>query len=126
MTEEIGSDKHRSSPEIKMAVMEERLREARKNDQTIMAQLDIIIGKISKVETSTLMGERRFMDLESTHRDLRDETSESFKAIASRVDALEKAHTGAANKVIGGVAVVAFLVSAWTFLRDILKIGGGQ
>lgn len=115
MTEDIGSGKHKrpSSAEIevaeRIAVMRERLAQAKARDETIMAQLDIIVSKVSKVETNMLLGDRRFHDLEKVQGD----TTEALKAVTMRTDAIEKKQDGVANKMIGGAAVVGFLVGSW-------------
>lgn len=117
MTEQIPSDKHRSNPEIKMAVMEERLRHAAKRDETIIYQLDTLLGKVSKVETSLLLGEQRFKSIEEVQGD----TSTALKGITGRVDAIEKKQDGNANKVVGGVAVVGFFASIAGWAKELFK-----
>lgn len=120
MTEEIEDDKHKSDPAIKMAVMEVYLKESRKQSNAIMSQLDIIVGKVSKVETSLMLGDRRFDDLEAVQK----ETTQELEAVGKRVDGMEKKQDGIANKVIGGAAVVGFLASAWHWIKEAAKSSG--
>jgi hypothetical protein len=95
MTEDIGSDSHRrpSQPEIKMAVMEERLKEARSRDATIMTQLDILIGKC----------------LEAKH----DDTTEAIKAITGRVDAIEQDKRSVTAIIMATISSIAAGATAW-------------
>jgi hypothetical protein len=80
MNEDIGSDAHKrpSQPEIKMAVMEERLKEARIRDATILTQLDILIGKMSKIETGMAIGDRRMNEIDK-HLESTDTSLEALK-----------------------------------------------
>jgi chromosome segregation ATPase len=111
MTEDIGSDSHRrpSQPEIKMAVMEERLKEARSRDATIMTQLDILIGKCSKMETSLAVGDQRFQRLEAKH----DDTTEAIKAITGRVDAIEQDKRSVTAIIMATISSIAAGATAW-------------
>lgn len=117
MTEEIGSDAGKRPQEVEIAILKERVREAGKRDATIMVQLDIILSKISKVETGMIIGERRFDAIEDRHR----ETTDSLNAVISRVDAIEASAAGVANRVIGGAGVVGFLVAAAAWVKDFIK-----
>ena len=123
MTEDIGSDKHKrpSSAEIevaeRLAIMRERIKQADARDITMSAQLDIIIGKISKVETSLMLGERRFTDLEAVQKD----TTESIKVITGRVDSIEKNDAAMTHKIVGGLGVGGFLLTAIAYVKDWIK-----
>ena len=76
MTEEIGSgsQKRPSQPEIKIALLEERLREAAKRDSIIAGQLAMMVSTLSRMETSLALGEQRMNQidehLKSTDTDL--------------------------------------------------------
>lgn len=117
MTEDIGSDAAKRPQEVEIAIMKERVREAAKRDATIMVQLDIILSKISKVETGILIGERRFDAIEEKH----SETTDSLRMVIGRVDAIEASGSAITNKVLGGVGVLGFLAAAAAWIKDFIK-----
>lgn len=97
MTEEIPSDRHRKNPssaEIevaeRMAVIKERLRHADSRDTIMSTQLDIIIGKLSKIETGMAVGERRMNEIDK-HLENTDTALEALKvATATSIEAIKK------------------------------------
>lgn len=69
MTEEIGSDKHRSSPEIKMAVLEERMREARERDRVLLASNAEVKEAVNEIKLMLAKGEMRMHAMETSQED---------------------------------------------------------
>lgn len=117
MTEEIGSDAKKRPHEVEIAILKERARESAKHDTAIMVQLDIIISKISRVETSLIIGERRFEAIEGKHK----EATDHLRLLADRMDAIEKQGAGVSNKILGGVGVLGFLAAAAAWVKDFIK-----
>lgn len=130
MTEDIGSDRHKhpSSAEIdvaeRLAVLRERIRQSAARDVTMSAQMDIIISKLSKIETGMALGEKRFESLEDGHED----TTEALTGINGRVDAIEKNQASVTHKIVGGGMVITFLLALAAFVKDWIFTGkvGGQ
>ena len=130
MTEEIPSDRHKrkhsSSAEIdtaeRLAILKERLRHSDERDRTIVAQLDILIGKMSKVELGMMLGERRFDEIEERH----EETTQTLQAVAGRVSVVESAQSSVAHKIMGGGMVVTFLVSVIALFKEWLPFLSGK
>lgn len=102
MTEDIGSDKHRrpSSAEIDVIKLKERYAALaadyaetkevlRENQKTQISQLDIIIGKLSKIETGMAVGEQRFERIEENIKTVRNESSKGLDSVTARVEAIE-------------------------------------
>lgn len=88
MTEsDIGSDKHKrpSSAEIevaeRMAIMRERIRQSDARDVAMSTKMDLIIGKLSQIETNLALGNQRFDKIEEDHKSLKDDTTDRLNAI---------------------------------------------
>jgi hypothetical protein len=121
MTEsDIGSDKHKrpSSADIDIAVLKERYRESARRDETIMSQLDTIIGKLSLVERGMAVGEQRFDRIEENVTSVRQQTTAAIAAVTGRVDAIEADKRGVAGIVAG---VLSFIGVAALAVREWLK-----
>ncbi len=123
MTEDIGSDRHKrpSNAEIdvteKLAIMRERMANAKQLNEKIVTQLDIVISKISHVETSLMLGQERFRAIEGRATD----TSRDLESIRSRLSTMENASAGIANKILGGIGVLGFLAGAATWIKEWVK-----
>ncbi len=123
MTEDIGSDAHRrpSSAEIdvteKLAIMRERMANAKQLNEKIVTQLDIVISKISHVETSLLLGQERFRNIEGKAND----TSKDLESIRARLTIMEGTSASVTNKVLGGLGALGFLAGAATWIKEIWK-----
>lgn len=115
MTQDIGSDAHKRPPEVKMAIMEERLREARERDRVIISQLDTLLAKVSKVETGMAVGEREFAALKTAQQEttdrldiIEDESKEALKLAARRDPVSFWTSIGAAGTAIAGILYAFF------------------
>lgn len=69
MTEEVGSDKHRSNPEIKMAILEERMKEARERDRVLLASNAEVKEAVNEIKTMLALGEQRMKAIETSQED---------------------------------------------------------
>lgn len=69
MTEDIGSDKHRSNPEIKMAILEERMREARERDRVLLASNAEVKEAVNDIKLMLARGEMRMKAIEEDQAD---------------------------------------------------------
>ena len=94
MTEEIGSDKHRSNPEIKMAILEERMKEARERDRILLESNAKVLQAVNEITTKLALGEQRMKAIETSQEDT-----------TTRVLALE-------NDKKGPVAIILATLSA--------------
>lgn len=69
---DIGSDKHRSSPEIKLAVLEERMKEARERDRVLLESNAKVVNAIGEIKTMLALGEQRMKAIETSQEDTTD------------------------------------------------------
>ena len=87
MTEEIGSDKHKrpSSADIeaaeKMAVMRERLANAKARDEEIMRTLSAIQKEQAQTNILLALGNQRFDAIEQSHKSFKEDTTTRLEAI---------------------------------------------
>lgn len=118
MTEsDISSDKHRSNPEIKLAVLEERMKEARERDRMLLQSNAEVKEAVNSIKTMLALGEQRIKSIEDKH----DDTSTALQVVVGRVDIIEKKQDGVANRVVGGAAVAGFVGTAIAWLKDLIK-----
>ncbi len=111
MTEDIGSDAHKRPQEIEIALLKERAREASKRDTIILAQLDIVISKCSKMEVSLALGEREFEALNAKYNDTTDRLDiieAELKAATKRDPVALWTSIGAAGTAVGGFLYALF------------------
>lgn len=69
MTEEVGSDKHRSNPEIKLAILEERMKEARERDRVLLQSNNEVKEAVTSIKTMLALGEQRMKAIETSQED---------------------------------------------------------
>lgn len=118
MTEsEIGSDKHKrpSSAEIdaaeKMAVMRERISQAKARDLEILSTLEEIRAEQQRQGTMLALGNQRFDAIEAEQEDT-----------STRITALENDKRSTAGVVTGTVSALGTIATAiWVALK-----GGNQ
>lgn len=128
MTEDIGSDKHKrpSSAEIdaaeKMAVMRERLSQAKARDEEILKTLKDIQKEQSEQGKMLALGNVRFKSIE----DKQDETTTALTGLNLRVEATEKHQASVVHKIAGAGILVSFILGAWALIKDFLGKGGGS
>ena len=107
MTEEIGSDKHRSNPEIKMAVLEERMREARERDRVLLQSNADVKDAVNEIKTMLALGEQRMKAIETSQEDT-----------TARVLAIENDKRSVAGIVAGVISGIGTIATAiWVFVR---------
>jgi len=113
MTEDIGSDKHKrpSSAEIdtaeKMAVMRERIAQAKARDEEIMRTLKEI--QLSQAQTNTLMalGNQRFDAIEAAQNES-----------STRITVLENDKRSTAGIITGATSVLGTAATAiWVAIK---------
>lgn len=106
MTDNIGSDKHRSSPEIKMAILEERMKEARERDRVLLESNAKVLQAVNEINTKLALGEQRMKAIETSQEDS-----------TSRILVLE-------NDKRGPVAIILATVSAiWSGIAAYFGFG---
>lgn len=70
MTEsDIGSDKYKSSPEIKLAILEERMKEARERDRVLLQSNNEVKEAVTSIKTMLALGEQRMKAIETSQED---------------------------------------------------------
>lgn len=109
MTEEIGSDAHKrpSQPEIKMAVLEERLKEARSTDREILATLKDIQRELERQGTMLALGNQRFDAIESSQEDT-----------TARLTMIESDKRGVAGIIAGTISGIGTIaVAFWVAMK---------
>lgn len=117
MTEDIGSDKHKrpSSAEIevaeRMAVMRERIRQSDARDLAMNGKMDIIIGKLSQIETNLALGNQRFDKIEDNAKALKEDTTTRLSAI----EADRRSTAGIIAGTISGIGTVATAI--WVAIK---------
>lgn len=78
MTEsDIGSDKYKSSPEIKLAILEERMKEARERDRVLIASNSEVVKAVNEIKLILEAGKHRMNALET----IQDETTARLLAV---------------------------------------------
>lgn len=108
MTEQIPSGSHRqpSSPEVDVALLKERYREIRKDYENIMDRLDVMIGKISKIETIVALSEH---DMKAFAQRL-SETDTDVSLLRASVDGDKRSPVAI---VLATLATLAAGATAW-------------
>lgn len=115
MTEEIGSDKHKrpSSADIDIALLKQSHREVRRDYETIISQLDALLGKVSLVERGMALGEQRFERAEERVQALKEDTSRSLTAVAERINAIEADKRGPVAIIFSTIAAIGSGVATY-------------
>lgn len=67
MTEDL--DKHKSNPDIKLAVLEERMREARERDRILLESNSEVKEAVNSIKTMLALGEQRMKAIETSQED---------------------------------------------------------
>lgn len=111
MTEDIGSDKHRSNPEIKMAVLEERMKEARERDRALLASNAEVKDAVNDIKLMLAKGEMRMKAIETSQEDT-----------TTRILVLENDKRSTAGIVAGTISALGTIATViWVALK-----GGGN
>jgi len=94
-------DKRKSSPEIKLAVLEERMKEARERDRILLDSNAKVVEAIGDMKVLLEAGKHRMNALET----IQDETT-------TRLLVLEKDKRSAAGLIAGTVSAIGSIATA--------------
>lgn len=123
MTQDIGSGNHKrpSSADIetaeKMAVMRERLANAKARDEEIMRTLSAIQKEQAQTNILLALGNQRFDAIEASHKSFKEDTTTRLDAIESsankRIEALEADKRGPVAIVLSVLSALGSGATAW-------------